>query len=259
MDRLQEILQTTRANLDARRSEVDIGTLLRLVECMNPVRSLAASVTRSPGIGVIAEVKRRSPSVGDINMAASPKREARACEIAGACAISVLTEPAYFDGSLDDLREVRAAVDVPLLRKDFLVDEVQVYEARAAGADAILLIVAALDDHLLGWLRECALDIGLEVLVEVHDEDELMRAVGVKPDAIAINNRNLHDFTVDTSTVGRIASLVPPGHVIVAASGIRTGSDARAMADAGAHGVLVGEALMRSDDPGCLVREMMTA
>ncbi|HEX5861791.1 MAG TPA: indole-3-glycerol phosphate synthase TrpC, partial [Nocardioides sp.] len=211
---------------------------------------------RAPGVSVIAEVKRRSPSKGELAEIAEPAALAEAYARGGAAAISVLTEERRFGGSLADLRAVRAAVDVPLLRKDFIVTPYQLLEARAAGADLALLIVAALDAATLRRLHDEASELGLTVLVEVHDEAETERAVDLGAELIGVNARNLRTLEVDPGTFGRLAPLVPEDRVLVAESGIAGPDDVARFVDQGARVVLVGEALVRHGDPEAAVRAM---
>jgi indole-3-glycerol phosphate synthase len=205
---------------------------------------------------VIAEVKRRSPSKGDLAAIPDPADLAAAYARGGAAAISVLTEERRFGGSLDDLRAVRAAVDVPLLRKDFMVSSYQLLEARAAGADLVLLIVAALDDDDLRRLHDEARELGMTVLVEVHDEEETARAVDLGAELVGVNARDLRTLDVDPATFGRLAPLVPQDRVLVAESGIAGPGDVARFVGEGAHVVLVGEALVRDGDPETAVRAM---
>jgi indole-3-glycerol phosphate synthase len=205
---------------------------------------------------VIAEVKRRSPSKGDLAQISDPAELARRYAAGGAAAISVLTEQRRFGGSLDDLRTVRAAVDVPVLRKDFLVEPYQVLEARATGADLVLLIVAALDDDDLRRLHEQARELGLTVLVEVHDEAETARAVELGAELVGVNARNLKTLEVDPDTFGRLAPLVPDDRVLVAESGVTGPPDVERYVAEGARAVLVGEALVKDGDPEGAVRAM---
>jgi indole-3-glycerol phosphate synthase len=211
---------------------------------------------RARGSSVIAEVKRRSPSKGDLAEIPDPAALARAYAAGGAAAISVLTEERRFGGSLDDLRAVRAAVDTPLLRKDFMVETYQLLEAPAAGADLVLLIVAALDDDTLRRLHDEARDLGLAVLVEVHDEAETERAVTLGAELVGVNARNLKTLAVDDGTFARLAPLVPDDRVLVAESGISGPADVERFTVAGARVVLVGEALVREGDPEAAVRAM---
>ena len=205
---------------------------------------------------MIAEVKRRSPSKGDLAEIPDPAALARLYAAGGAAAISVLTEERRFGGSLDDLRAVRAAVDTPLLRKDFVVEPYQVLESRAAGADLVLLIVAALDDDTLRRLHDLAGELGLTVLVEVHDEAETARAVDLGAELVGVNARNLKTLEVDVDTFGRLAPQVPGDRVLVAESGITSPVDVKRYVAEGAHAVLVGEALVKDGDPEDAVRAM---
>ncbi|MEQ8833362.1 MAG: indole-3-glycerol phosphate synthase TrpC [Miltoncostaeaceae bacterium] len=210
------------------------------------------------GISLIAEMKRSSPSKGPIRPGAGVTEIVTAYQDAGARAVSVLTEPEWFGGSLDDLVEARAAVDLPLLRKDFLVDEYQLIEARIAGADAVLLIVAALEPERLAALITAASDLGMDALVEVHDEEEVETAVEAGAEVIGINNRDLHSLEVDLDTTYRLLADVPAGTVVVAESGITTRQDVRDLEEAGVDAILVGEALMREPDPRDAVRGLLT-
>ena len=211
---------------------------------------------RSRGSSVIAEVKRRSPSKGDLADIPDPAELAQRYAAGGAAAISVLTEQRRFGGSLDDLRAVRAAVDTPLLRKDFIVSDYQLVEARAAGADLALLIVAALDDDELRRLHDLAGELGLTVLVEVHDEAEAARAVELGAELIGVNARNLKTLEVDNATFGRLAPQIPSDRVLVAESGISGPTDVKRFVAEGAHAVLVGEALVKDGAPRDAVAAM---
>ncbi len=216
-----------------------------------PVAGLAASLRACPGVAVIAEIKRRSPSKGLIREDFDAEKIALAYHAAGAAGISVLTDEQFFGGSLAILRQVRAVVPTPLLRKDFVIDAYQIDEARIAGADAVLLIVAALSDAALAALHAHAAGLGLDVLVEVHDEAELDRALAVGAKLIGVNNRDLRTFEVDLGTTERIAArLRDPEILLVAESGITGPADVARLARAGARGFLVGESLMRMPDPG---------
>jgi indole-3-glycerol phosphate synthase len=211
---------------------------------------------RGPDLSVIAEVKRRSPSKGDLADIPDPAALAGQYAAGGAAAISVLTEQRRFRGSLDDLRTVRAAVDTPVLRKDFIVTSYQLLEARAAGADLVLLIVAALDDTTLARLHAEARALGLTVLVEVHDEAEIARALAIGADLVGVNARNLKTLEVDPGTFGRLVGLLPEHVVRVAESGIGGADDAARHAAEGADVVLVGEALVKDGDPAAAVAAM---
>ena len=215
---LDDIVAGVRIDLDRRRAVTPAADLRAALADVDPPRDPMPHF-RSPGSSVIAEVKRRSPSKGDLADIPDPAALARAYAAGGAAAISVLTEERRFGGSLDDLRAVRAAVDIPLLRKDFMVEPYQLLEARAAGADLVLLIVAALDDDTLRRLHDEARELGLTVLVEVHDEAETERAVALGAELVGVNARNLKTLEVDDATFGRLAPLVPDDRVLVAESG----------------------------------------
>lgn len=211
-------------------------------------RGFAAALRRSAEVRLLAEVKRRSPSAGDIRPGADPAEVARAYVEGGAAALSVLTDRDYFGGDLAFLRAVRAAVPVPVLRKDFLIDPVQVWEARAAGADAVLLIVRILEQPLLRELHGLARELGMDVLVEAHTEGELERALEAGATLVGVNNRDLDTFVTDLELSLRLASRVPAEVTYVAESGIRTADDVDRLGAAGVDAVLVGESLMRQAD-----------
>ena len=209
-------------------------------------------------IALIAEVKKASPSMGVICPNFDPVRIAKEYEAAGASCLSVLTDEQFFQGSLDYLRQIRAAVKLPLLRKDFIIDERQILEAIEWGADAILLIVAILTDEQLAKFHALALEAGLAVLVEVHDEEELERALKISPKLIGVNNRNLKTFKVDLATTERLASrLTHHGSLLVAESGIHTRADVERVQKCGAGAILVGESLVKQGDIGAKVRELI--
>lgn len=231
-----------------KRRPRDFGTALRRPGELHPGRA-----------GVIAEVKRASPSRGLLRADLDPAVTARIYEEAGACAISVLTERRYFLGEPAYLATVRRATDLPLLRKDFVLEMEQVYESLVLGADAVLLIVAILDDRLLAGLLAEAGRLGLQCLVEVHDEEELRRALRVGARIIGINNRDLRTFRTDLGVTERLAPLVPRDCTLVAESGILTGDDVARVTRCGAHAVLVGEALVREADMGAKLRELAGA
>jgi indole-3-glycerol phosphate synthase len=223
-----------------------------------PVRDFAAALARvsDEPPRVIAEFKRASPSLGPIAEHADPAAVAMAYERSGAAALSVLTDREFFRGSLTDLTTARVRATVPVLRKDFIIDPLQVVEARAAGADAILLIVAALDDAALTELRRLAESFGMTALVEVHDQAEAARAVASGARVIGVNHRDLRTFQIDMTLTARLRAHVPAGVILVAESGIKTAADLAAMGAAGADAVLVGESLMRSGDPGAALARL---
>jgi len=254
-DVLSDIVAGVRIDLARRQAVASQADLRAALADVDPPRDPMPAL-RGPGSSVIAEVKRRSPSKGDLAEIADPAALARQYAAGGAAAISVLTEERRFGGSLDDLRAVREAVDAPLLRKDFVVEPYQVLESRVAGADLVLLIVAALDDELLRRLHDQARELGMTVLVEVHDEQEAARAVDLGAELVGVNARNLKTLDVDPDTFGRLARLVPDDRVLVAESGITSPVDVKRYVAEGARAVLVGEALVKDGDPEGTVRAM---
>ena len=250
---LAGILQSTREELAHRKRALPLETLAARSGRDAHTRAGAERPLRralaQPGMRVIAEFKRRSPSAGTLRERADVEGIVRAYERGGASALSVLTEGPHFEGSLEDLRVARAASELPILRKDFILDPYQLYEARAAGADAVLLIVAALEDRELGALHERARALALEALVEVHDARELETALDIGADLVGINNRDLRDFSVDVERTSRLAREVPDGVGVVSESGIATAEQLHALAAQGVDAVLVGEALMRAPEP----------
>ncbi|MFN8189669.1 MAG: indole-3-glycerol phosphate synthase TrpC [Nocardioidaceae bacterium] len=255
MSVLDEIIAGVRVDLAAREAATPEADVRAALADVDPPRDPMPAL-RSPASSVIAEVKRRSPSKGALSDIPDPAALAGAYGRGGAAAISVLTEERRFGGSLADLRAVRAAVDTPLLRKDFVVTPYQVLEARAAGADLVLLIVAALDDDLLRSLYALIRELGMRALVEVHDEDETARAVALGAELVGVNARNLKTLAVDPATFGRLAPFVPADRVMVAESGISGPADVARYVDEGARAVLVGEALVKDGDPEAAVRSM---
>ncbi|HEU4568799.1 MAG TPA: indole-3-glycerol phosphate synthase TrpC [Marmoricola sp.] len=258
MSVLDEIVAGVREDLAVRRGQVGEEDLLAAIAELPAPRDPMPAF-RAPGLAVIAEVKRRSPSKGELADIPDPAALATAYAAGGADAISVLTEQRRFNGTLDDLRAVRAAVDTPLLRKDFVVTDYQLLEARAAGADLVLLIVAALDDAELRRLHDRATDLGLTPLVEAHDGGEVHRALDVGARLVGVNARNLRTLEVDPDAFARLASLLPDDVVRVAESGIGGPEDAGRYAREGADVVLVGEALVRDGDPTSAVAAMRAA
>lgn len=253
---LATILDSSRRRADSLAGRLD--ALREQAAAMPPARGFARALTAGRP-AVIAEVKRRSPSRGDLAPRMDAVAQAERYAAGGAAAISVLTEPDHFAGSNDDLVAVRRAVPVPVLRKDFTVAPVQVWEARAIGADAVLLIVAALDQPALAGLLAESAAAGLDALVEVHTEEEAGRALAAGATLVGVNNRDLGSFEVDLATAERIAPLLTTVPVRVAESGIAAPEDASRMAAAGYHAVLVGESLVRSDDPAALLARLRGA
>jgi indole-3-glycerol phosphate synthase len=255
---LDDILATKREEVAAARAARPLAELEAAAAHAGPARGLRAALARPAGapVRVLAEIKRASPSAGPIRPGADPAAIAAEYAEAGAAAISVLTDRRYFDGDLAFLARGRGAVSLPLLRKDFIIDPYQVAESRAAGADAILLIVAALAPSLLAELAAAAAACGLDALVEVHGADELEPALAAGATLIGINHRDLKTMRMDLSLTPAIAARLPPGVVVVAESGIRTAADVERLGAAGAHAVLVGEHLMRAPSPGRALREL---
>ena len=223
---------------------------------VTPRRRSFSAALASPGMSVIAEIKRRSPSRGVLNAGLDPAQQARAYEAGGASCISVLTEQDHFSGSADDLRQVRAAVGLPVLRKDFIIHPAQIWESVAMGADAVLLIVAILDDETMGDLYRAARDVGIPALVETHTEQEVERANRLGAEIVGVNSRDLATFDVDLRTAERLASLIAPSVLKVAESGIHSPIDAQRMLAVGFDGVLVGESLVKASNPGRLVADL---
>ena len=259
---LDDILAHKRQEVAAQKQRVDMDTLVANISASNDtprgfMKALQARVAIG-GTAVIAEVKKASPSMGVIRASFDPVAIAESYAAAGATCLSVLTDEKYFQGSGHYLRLVRAAVGLPLLRKDFIVDEYQIVEARALGADAILLIVAALSDAELAVVTRLAHDLGLDVLVEVHDEAECARALQLPLRVIGVNNRNLHDFSVSLDTSRRIKTMLPADYLLVSESGIHTRADIEALQADGIHAFLVGGALMQADDPGVALSALLT-
>jgi indole-3-glycerol phosphate synthase len=260
---LDEILRWKRIEIAQARDAQPLAALQARATAASPPRDLAAALRPAPSAGhgpsvrLIAEIKRASPSRGLLRPDLDPAALAALYQANGAAAISVLTDRSFFRGSLADLQQVRTQTTLPVLRKDFVLDPYQVYEARAAGADAILLIVAALDDRQLADLHALARGLGMDALVEVHSEAELGRALSVGPAIVGVNNRDLRTFEVDLETTARLRPLVPPDVVFVAESGVQTRADVARLAALGAHAMLVGEALVVAADVGRTVRELV--
>ena len=255
MSRLDPIVQATRDEVERRKRERPIAELEREADRRPEGRPFLEALAR-PGTSLIAEHKRRSPSAGEIREGGSVSEIVRAYERGGAAALSVLTEERHFGGSLADLAEARAASDLPILRKDFTVDPYQLVEARAAGADAVLLVVGSLDSKDLARLFQETRALDLDALVEVHDEAELEVALEIDADLIGINNRDLQDFSVDISKTFDLLVDVPAGKTVVSESGIVYREQIEELERVGVDAVLVGESLMRAADPEAACREL---
>ena len=253
---LERIVAETRAEVERRKRTAPLADGPAADGAVDLGERRFLDALRAGGIGVIAEFKRRSPSAGALHEAPDLAEIVSAYQRGGAVSVSVLTEGPNFDGTLEDLRAAREACELPLLRKDFIVDRYQLQEARAAGADAVLLIVAALAEAELAALYNEARAIGLDALVEIHDHRELQRALDVGAEIIGINNRDLRDLSVDVERTARLMDAIPAGVVAVSESGISTPEQLRRLEQHGVHAVLVGEALMRSADPAVALRTL---
>ncbi len=257
MTMLDTIIATKRDEVADRRRSVSLADLHARAAAASPPRGFRAALDAKPGHALIAEIKKASPSKGLIRPDFDPPAHAAAYETGGAACLSVLTDERYFQGADAYLVAARAAVRIPVLRKDFTVDPWQAVEARSLGADAILLIVAALDDAALAEIEAAAIELGLDCLVEVHDEAELERALRLRSRLIGVNNRDLRDFSVDIGRSARLKALAPADCTFVAESGLTTRADLDALADQGVHCFLIGEALMRQADVTAATRALI--
>ena len=263
MDILSQIIETKKVRVASAKKARPLtelqGDAIRARK-MSARHALRGALTQNERINIIAEFKRRSPSKGEISRNADPVAVAKTYRLGGAVALSVLTEEDHFAGSLDDLRAVRQAIPLPILRKDFIFDEYQVYESAAAGADALLLIVTALDDDALVRLRTITEDdLGMDALVEVHTAEELGRAVQAGARVIGVNNRDLSTFEVSLETSVQLASAAPKDTVLISESGIGSADDIQRLRGLGYRGFLIGETLMRADDPKELLAKFSLA
>jgi indole-3-glycerol phosphate synthase len=252
---IEQLIAAARDGVEDRRTRTPQADLESRLQARGEDRPFSEALVR-PGLSVIAEFKRRSPSAGEISASATVAEQVGAYERGGAVALSVLTDEPHFGGSLDDLRAARAACSLPILRKDFIVDPYQLFEAAAGGADAVLLIVRALEDEELREMYERARGLDLDCLVEVHDGEELERALGLDADVIGINNRDLDEGTVDVTTTYELMPDVPAGKTVVAESGISARAELEELERVGVDAVLIGSALMTAADPEALTREL---
>ncbi len=258
-DKLAEICAVTRAEVTARKARTTLADLAAVSAVQTAPRGFEAALRRaaSDGFALIAEIKKASPSKGLIRADFDPPAHARAYQAGGATCLSVLTDAPYFQGREDYLIAARAACTLPVIRKDFMVDPWQCAEARAIGADAILIIVAALDDGLMAEIEAAALELGMDVLVEVHNEAEMARAALLKSRLIGINNRDLKRFVTDLAVTERLAPLAPEGALLVGESGISVHADLVRLSRSGVRTFLVGESLMRQDDVAAATRSLL--
>lgn len=258
-DILAQICETKRGEIEHARSLVSETELQSRVQDAPPVRDFILALRDAPGIGLIAEVKKASPSAGLIREDFDPVEIAQVYESAGAACISCLTDEPYFQGRIEYLTAIRENVGLPVMRKDFILERYQVFEARAAGADCILLIAECLDDCHLRELYFLASELGMEALIEVYEPENMERVVKLDPPLVGINNRNLRTMVTDIGHTIDLGAQAPEGTFLVSESGIRTRADVERLASAGIHGILVGETLMRQDDMAAKVRELIGA
>lgn len=260
--RLARILEYKKDEIATLRREHSLDELEANARSAGPARPFEQAmmdVARADGNALICEVKRRSPSAGDINTARSPVDAASAYETGGGTCVSVLTDGPSFGGSLEDLVETRAAISLPVLRKDFMLDPIQIVESRAYGADAILIIMAAVSDAQAAELSNAAQALGMGVLLEAHDLPELERALALPSPLMGVNNRDLRTFTTDIATTAALADHVPSDRILISESGIHTPATIVELRKCGARGFLIGEAVMRSTDPAALVAAFKSA
>lgn len=251
---LDEIVEKRKIQLEREKAAADIETVKKAAERLDrQCISFKNALAKPDRLSVISEVKKASPSKGLIQPNFDPVKIAKEYETCGADAVSCLTEEHYFQGSSEYFKAIRQAIGLPMIRKDFIIDEYQIYEARLMGADAILLIAAVLDDEKLKRFGDTAHSLGLDILAETHDESELERVLALDFDIIGINNRNLKTFEVTLETTARLAGMIPEGKVIVSESGIRDNTDMKTVRDCGADAVLIGETLMRSGNIGAML------
>lgn len=256
---LENIIRHKRVEIRRRKTETSASVLLREARERSEPLSLASALRNCAHLPVVAELKKASPSAGVIRPDFDVQRLALDYQANGAAALSVLTDEAFFQGSIDFIRALRSLIDLPLLRKDFIIDPYQVVEARAAGADAVLLIVAALSTEQLSELQATAHELGMDALVETHNAAEMTQALGSAATLVGVNNRDLHRFTVDLAVTEQVAAMAPESVTLVAESGIFTAADARRMLAAGASAVLVGTHFMKAASPGIALRRLIDA
>lgn len=253
---LEEIVLHKRMEVQSGKQSSDRDAMIQAAHAGAPVRSFLNALTECPPPCIIAEIKRKSPSKGELIQAPDVKKIAQGFATEGAAALSVLTDERYFGGTLDDLRNIRSSVDIPVLRKDFIVDEFQIYESRAAGADTVLLIVKVLGNQLVRFI-ELSRELGMEPLVEIHNEDELNTAIDAGSRIVGINSRNLESFVTTTAVVLRLIEHVPKHLLTIAESGITSSEIISELMQSGVHGFLIGEAFMRAPSPEKKLKEFI--
>jgi indole-3-glycerol phosphate synthase len=254
---LEKVIALKREEIDRRKTSSSLKEMMERISDLPSPRDFKESISANGPIALIAETKKASPSAGIIRESDDLGRIAGAYQAGGASAISVLTEAHFFQGALSHLRQVKEAVSLPVLQKDFIIDPFQIYEGRMAGADAILLIAAILDPSQLRELAELAVGLGLVPLVEIHDEEDLKKISGLDLGLIGINNRNLKTLEVNLETTFRLIEKVCPGAMVISESGIKNRKDVKRLQEAGVKGILVGEVLMRAADPAFKIRELL--
>lgn len=258
MNKLDEICAAKRTHVETQKAKFSLADLKSKIADMPAPRGFIRALRTKGSPALIAEVKKASPSKGLIRKDFNPEEIAKAYERAGASCISVLTDEPYFQGQDSYLVQIKSAVALPLLRKDFMIDTYQIYESRALGADCVLLIMAALDDSLASEMHALANDLGMDVLVEVHDKSETERALSLDPAMIGVNSRNLKTLAVDIQTAHDLAAMIPPSALAVAESGIATNDDIKALQNSGYSAFLVGESLMRQENIEEAVKKLLT-
>lgn len=256
-DILSRILAKKREEVSLLANKTSLAELRSQALDAAPIRDFLAALRARPGQAVIAEIKRASPSAGSLADAVDPAARAKNYEAGGAAALSVLTDAAFFGGSLQDMQQAREACTLPVLRKDFVINLAQVYEARAAGADAVLLITAALEPEQMAGLYSCIRELGMTPLIEVHDRSELESVLNLNPELVGINNRNLKSMKVDLATSLELRPLIPAHVTVVAESGVSSSGDVSRLRKGGLDAFLVGTSLMRAEDPAAVIRDMV--
>lgn len=260
-DILKKILQRKREEIAERSAKLALDDLIKYTEQASPVRDFVAAIKSRLAenrAAVIAEIKKASPSKGVLRENFNPAEISKSYEAGGAACLSILTDADFFQGSENFLKQARSVCELPVIRKDFIIDPYQVYESRMINADCILLIVAALDDEMLKQLLALAHELKMDVLMEVHDEQEMQRALATDARLIGINNRSLHTFETSLQTTLSLRAMVPADRIVVTESGIHSHEDVKLMRDHDVHAFLVGEAFMRADDPGEKLKELFT-